>query len=155
MLAIFLFTAFLVIRTAPDSLLGKALRRGLVDWPAGKLSRLTRGQMICWLGFALAIWAAIAILGHDAVAIGGALPETMAWLATFDASIVADALVAAVLIATQTRLSGMRARLRSMLSRSRRSAPRARAPRRQRRTRAPKPGNDDEPAPAFGYPLAA
>ena len=35
MLAILLLTALLVIRTGPESLLGKALRRPLVDWPAG------------------------------------------------------------------------------------------------------------------------
>lgn len=42
MLAILLLTALLVIRTGPDSLLGKALQRPLVDWPAEKLARLTR-----------------------------------------------------------------------------------------------------------------
>ena len=148
MLAIVLFTAFLVIRSAPDSLLGRALRRGLVDWPAAKLSRLTRGQVVCWFGFGLMLWAAIAVLGGDAVRLlSMAMPETVAWLAMFDLSILADALVAAALIATQTRLSSIAVRLRAALSR-RSARPRARAPRR-RRTAAPKPDNDEDPAPAF------
>jgi hypothetical protein len=148
MLAIFLFTAFLVIRTASDCFLGKALRRWLVEWPAARLSRLTRGQLVCWLGFGLGLWAAIAILGGDAVRIMTmAMPETVAWLAMFDMSILADALVAAALIATQTRLGGVAARLRAAFSR-RSPGPRARA-RRRRRTATPKPDNDEEPAPAF------
>ena len=148
MLAILLFTAFLVIRTAPDSLAGKALRRWLVDWPSERLSRLTRAQLICWLGLGLALWAAVALLGGDALRMMSmAMPETVAWLSMFDMSILADALVAAALIATQTRLRGVRTRLRAILSR-RSARPRARAPRR-RRTAALRPDNDEEPAPAF------
>lgn len=149
MLAICLFTAFLIIRAAPDSVLGTALRRGLVDWPAAKLAGLSRGQLLCWLGFGLAFLAAIAVLGGDAVRMMSmAMPETVAWFAMFDMSILADALVAAALIATQTRLGAMRHRLRTVLAGRRRAGPRARAPRR-RRTAAPKPDNDEEPAPAF------
>lgn len=149
MLAIFLFTAFLVIRTAPDTFLGRVLHRALVEWPAEKLSRLTRGQAVCWLGFGLALWAAVAVLGGDAVRmVGMALPETAAWFAAFDVSMLADILVAAALVATQTRVSGMRARLQSALTRAGRRSPRPRAPRR-RRTIGPKPDNDEEPAPRF------
>ena len=138
------------LRGAPESFLGKACRRGLVDWPAETLSRLTRGQVICWLGFALAVWAAVEILGGDAIPVmGGAMPDTLAWLATFDVSILADALVAAALIATQTRLGGLKARLRASLGLARpRTGARRRAPRR-RRTDRPKAGNDDDERPAF------
>jgi hypothetical protein len=153
MLAICLFTAFLVIRAAPDTLLGKALRRGLVDWPAEKLSRLTRGRLACWLGFGLALWAAGAIVGGDAARMMSmAMPETVAWLSMFDMSILADALIAAALIATQARLGAVKARLRSAPRRRGRRVcrPRARAPRR-RRAATPKPDNDEEPAPAFAF----
>lgn len=64
MLAVFLFTAFLVIRTTPHSFLGKALR--LADWPAETPSRLAPGRLVCWLGFGLALWAAVAVLGGAA-----------------------------------------------------------------------------------------
>ena len=148
MLAACLFTAFLVIRAAPDSLLGRALRRTLVDWPAARLVRLTRGQLVCWLGFGLALWAAVAIVGGDAVRMMSmAMPETVAWLSMFDMSILADALIAAALIATQARLGTVKAQLREVFAR-RQARPRARA-RRRRRTAAPKPDNDEEPAPAF------
>ena len=148
MLAACLFTAFLVIRAAPDSLLGRALRRTLVDWPSARLVRLTRGQLVCWLGFGLALWAAVAIVGGDAVRMMSmAMPETVAWLSMFDMSILADALIAAALIATQARLGTVKARLREVFAR-RQARPRARA-RRRRRTAAPKPDNDEEPAPAF------
>src|SRR5690242_10992383 len=105
MLAILLLTALLVIRTAPDSALGRALRRPLVDWPAEKLSRLTRGQVVFWLGFGLLLWAAFALLGHETMQVlSMAMPDTVALLATFDLSVVADALVAATLVAAQLGL---------------------------------------------------
>ncbi len=147
MLAIFLLTAFLVIRTGPATYLGQALRRGLVDWPAERLNRLTRGRLVTWLCLGLLLWGAAVVLGGEALRLlSMAMPETLAWLAMFDFSVVADLLIAASLVAAQTRLRGVSARLRAVLAR--RTAPRARAPRR-RRTAAPKAGNDDEPAPAF------
>jgi hypothetical protein len=156
MFAIFLFTAFLVIRTTPDTFLGKALRRGLVDWPAARLSRLTRGQIVCWLGLGLGIGAAVAMLGGDALPIvGGALPDTIAWAATFDISILADVLVAAVLVATQARLRGVAESLRARLGAAvRRAGPRPRAPRRPRSS-TPKADNDDADGPAFALARAA
>jgi hypothetical protein len=150
MLAIFLFTAFLVIRTAPDTFLGRALRRGLVDLPAARLSRLTRGQLVCWLGVALAIWVAIAVFGGDMIGVTArALPETAAWAASFEISTLVDVLITAALIAAQLRLSRVAARLRAIRpGPARRARPRARTPRRRRKP-APKPGNDEDPAPAF------
>ena len=143
MLAIFLFTALLVIRTAPDSLPGRALGRWLVDWPAVRLSRLTRGQIICWLGFAMVLWAGLALLGHEAMQVFSmAMPETLAWFAAFDLSVVADALVAAALIGAQLRFRRIRARLRF----APRRLGRRRAARARRRPRAPKADNDDHPA---------
>ena len=144
MLAILLLTALLVIRTAPESLLGRALRRPLVDWPAKKLARLTRGQVIVLAGFMLLIWAAVALLGQEAVRVMSmAMPDTLAWLATFDLSILVDGLVAAGLIATQARLGRLGGRLRGRLAKGRRPRRRARRPHRRP---APKPGNDDDPA---------
>jgi hypothetical protein len=144
MLAILLLTALLVIRTGPETLLGRALHRPLVAWPAKKLAGLTRGRLILLAGFGLLIWAAVALIGEEAVRLMSmAMPDTLAWLATFDLSVLVDGLVAAGLIASQARLGrlgeGVRARL------ARRPRPRSRAPR-VRRTRAPQPGNDDDPA---------
>ena len=148
MLATFLFTAFLIIRTAPDSFLGRALSAGLVLWPAARLSRITRGQLVCWLGLALTIWAAVAIAGADGMAATvRALPEAYAWMASFEISILVDALIATALFATQVRFGALKARLR-MLASGRRARPRPRAPRRRRPASKPA-GNDGDPDPAF------
>lgn len=147
MLAILLLTAMLVIRGAPDSLFGRALRRPLVEWPAQRLSRLTRGQIVCLFALTLLLWAAIALLGREIVQIlSMAMPDTLAWFAAFDFSVVADALVAAVLLATQLRLRRTLTGLRALLSRPRRDG-RAARPRARRRPRPSRADNDDDPAP--------
>jgi hypothetical protein len=149
MLAILLLIALLVIRTAPESLLGKALRRPLVEWPAARLARLTRGRIISLACIGLLIAAGVALIGEEAMRLMAmAMPETLAWLATFDLSVLADAVVAAALLGAQARFGGTATRLRARLARRRPAGPHARAPRR-RREAAPKPANDEEPAPAW------
>jgi hypothetical protein len=150
MLAILLLMALLVIRTGPESLLGKALRRPLVEWPAEQLARLTRGRIISLACFGLLIAAGVALIGDEAMRIMAmAMPETLAWLATFDLSILVDALAAAALLGAQARLGGTVTRLRARLARRRPAGPRARAPRRRREAATKKPANDEEPAPAW------
>jgi len=146
MLAILLLIALLVIRTGPDSLLGKALRRPLVDWPAQKLAGLTRGRIMSLVLIALLISAGIALIGKETMQIMSmAMPETLAWLATFDLSVLVDALVAATLLATQAQLGRAGHRVRSLLAR--RPRPRARTPRRSRANRkAANDGEADRPA---------
>lgn len=141
MLAILLLTALLVIRTGPESPLGKALRRPLVDWPAEKLARLTRGRIMTLVLIGLLITAGIAVIGKEAMQIMMmAMPETLAWLATIDLSILVDALVAAALLSGHLRLRGTMARLRGI----RRGA--GRQPRARRRARPAKADNEDDPA---------
>ncbi len=154
MLAIVLLTALLVLRTAPDSMLGKALRHPLVDWPAKRLSRLTRGQIACLFGFALLLWAGLALLGHEAMQVFSlAMPETLAWFAAFDMSVLADALVAAALVATQARFGRMARTIRALIAR--RPRPRARAPRQRPAARESAANEDDGDRPAFVRFLAA
>lgn len=144
MLAILLLTALLVIRAGPDSLLGKALRRPLVDWPAGKLALMTRGRFISLVCVGLLISAGIAIIGKEAMQIMSmAMPETLAWLATFDLSVLVDAVVAAALLGAQVRLRGTVLRLRSTRQGTGRQH---RAPRARRRARPAKADNEDDPA---------
>ena len=144
MLAILLLTALLVIRTGPESLLGKALRRPLVDWPAAKLAQLTRGRIVTLICVGLLISAGVAVIGKEAMQVMAmAMPETLAWLATIDLSILVDALVAAALLSAQLRLRGTIARLRG----GRRAAGRQRrAARARRRPRPARADNDDDPA---------
>jgi hypothetical protein len=151
MLAILLLMALLVIRTGPESLLGRALRRPLVDWPATRLARLTRGQIICLAGVALLIWVGVALLGRESMQIMSmAMPDTLAFFATFDLSILVDALVAAALLSAQLRLRGVAADLRNRL---RRSGGQRRAARARRRARPARADNDEDPA--AGWVLAA
>ena len=133
MLALSLFAAFLVIRGAPDSLAGRALRRTLVDWPAARLARVTRGQLGCVVAVAAMIGAALWFLEGDGLRIMSfAAPETMAWFATFEISTLADVLVAVALVSAHARLrsagDGVRAALGSA---RRRIGSRSRAPRRR------------------------
>lgn len=144
MLATLLLTALLVIRTGPESLLGRALRRPLVDWPAQQLAQLTRGRIITLVCFGLLISAGIAVIGKEAMQIMTmAMPETLAWLATFDLSVLVDALVAAALLSAQVRLRGTAIRLRTPRQGAGRQRRAARA---RRRSRPAKADNEDDPA---------
>jgi hypothetical protein len=156
MLALSLFTAFLIISTAPDTFVGKALRRGLVDWPAEKLSRLTTGKVITGLALGLLVWAAFVVMEREAlIIISQAMPDTLALFAAFDVSAMVDVLVAAALVSTQAGLKATAQRARALLcGAARRLAPRARRPRaRPAETR--KADNDDEDGPAFALAMAA
>lgn len=89
----------------------------------------------------LLITAGIAVIGKEAMQIMMmAMPETLAWLATIDLSILVDALVAAALLSGHLRLRGTRARLRGI----QRGA--GRQPRARRRARPAKADNEDDPA---------
>lgn len=144
MLAILLLMALLMIRTGPESLLGKALRRSLVEWPAARLAGLTRGRIISLACFGLLISVGVALLGDEAMRLMAmAMPETLAWLATFDLSVLVDAVVAAALLSAQLRVRGVAARLRDRLCRT---GGRRRAARARRRARPAKADNDDDPA---------
>jgi hypothetical protein len=156
MLALGLFTAFLIIWTAPDTFVGKALRRGLVEWPAEKLSRLSRGQVIIGLALGLLLWATFVVLEREAlIIISQALPDTLAFFAMFDVSAMVDVLVAAALISTQARLRAAMLRVRAALGgAARRLASRARRPRRRHAKGPRKPANDDD-GPAWQVALAA
>jgi hypothetical protein len=156
MLASFLFAALLIVRSAPDSFLGKAFKRGLVEWPAERLSRLTRGQILLTLVAGLLLWAALVVTeGEAIILLGMAMPEAFAFFAMFEISTMADILIAAALISTQTGLRAMARRARAVLGgAARRLAPRARRPR-TRAAAARKADNDDEEGAAVVLAKAA
>lgn len=156
MLAMSLFLAFLIIRTAPDTFVGKALRRGLVEWPVERLARVTRGQVVTGLVLGLLVWAAFLVMEREAlIIIAQAVPDGLAFFAMFDVSAMVDVLLAAALVSTQAGLRAMARRARAGLGgAARRLAPRARRPRaRPDGTR--KADNDDEDRPAFALAKAA
>lgn len=156
MLALSLFTAFLIIWTAPDTFVGKALRHGLVEWPAERLSRLTRGHVLTGLALGLLVWAAFVVLEREAlILISQAMPDTLAFFAAFDVSAMVDVLVAAALVSVQAGLKATAQRVRDALGgAARRLTPRARRPR-SRPTEVRKADNDDEDGPAFALSMAA
>jgi hypothetical protein len=151
-----LFAAFLAIRSAPDTLVGKALRRFLVEWPAERLLRVTRGQLVCGIFILATMAVALLLLEADALRmIGLALPETMVWFTTFEISTFVDILVALTLVSAHTRLRSARHGVRAALGAVRRPGGARRRERRSRPARARKAANDDVAGPAWVYAMAA
>ena len=135
---------------AGDTPAGRALRRMLVDAPAARLSRVTRGHVTLAILVFGGTGLLIAVLGHEAarfLAMG--LPEFAGWVTMFEVTAYLDAAVAVVTAVSMTRIAEIKAWLRTLPSPRR---PRSRAPRHQRAARGVrKPSNDDEP----GWALAA
>lgn len=163
MLAAALLIALLVIRLAPDSAAGRGLKRGLVDWPADRLSRLSRRSVIAFAALAAAVAVSLFVLRGDSMAFFSmSLPEATAWFTTFEVSTYVDILVGLGLVGGRLRLRGAldAARALAGLARPRpgrairAAGPSSRRERRSRRPVARKPVNDDE-GPAEAIRLAA
>lgn len=160
MLSFILLAAMLVILGAPQTSAGKALRRALVEWPAERLSRISRGTIVCVIGLAVLLGITLWLMQSDATRFWAmAAPDTMAWFSTFEISTLADALVAVALIAANARLGAAFARARAALGTAR-SALRRRlgSSTRQPRSRRPaerKGDNDDGDGWAGAFAIAA
>jgi hypothetical protein len=151
-----LFAAFLAIRSAPDTLVGKALRRALVEWPAARLSRVTRRQLVCGMFIVATLSVALLLLEADAVrVIGLALPETMVWFTTFEISTFIDILVALALVSAHSRLRSAMYGVRAALGAVRRRTGARRRERRSRRAAARTADNDEADGPGWAYAMAA
>jgi len=158
MLTILGFAVWLVVWRAPNTLLGRVLRRALVEHPAERLSRVRRGQVLILLLLAAVSIATVALLKSEgAFLVAGGLPEGLTWVATFDVASYFDILALGWLFAASVRLRAVKAVLGSLLARTRprgarRAMPRSRTPR--RRPAAPPPANSDGEGWA-GFALAA
>jgi hypothetical protein len=157
MLTILGFAVGLFIWLAPETPIGKALRRALVDWPAERLSRIRPGVVILIL---LLVVGSVALMvgakDDGAFLVAQGLPEAIASIFAFDLATYFDVLAVAWLLAASVRLRVVKAVLGSVAARVRRlivrRTSRVRAPR--RRPAAPPPANsDDEGWP--GFALAA
>jgi hypothetical protein len=156
MLALTLFAVFLVIWTAPDTLIGKALRRALVEWPAARLSRLTARRMLGLVTLAAGLAVAFWLLDRELLLVASmAMPEAVGWLATFEISTLVDALAAIALASAHLRLRGAAGRVRAALGALRARLGARNRDRRARRTEVRKADNDDADGPAFAYAMAA
>jgi hypothetical protein len=151
-----LFAALLAIWSAPDTLVGTALRRVLVEWPAALLSRATARRLIGLVAIAAARAVAVWLLDRELLLVASmALPETMGWLATFELSTIVDALAAIALASAHLRLRGAARRLRAAPGALRARLAARNRDRRTRRTEPPKADNDDADGPPFLYAMAA
>lgn len=138
------------VALAGDTPTGRTLRRAFVEWPAVRLSRITRGHVALAVVLFGGTGLIVAVLGHEAarfLAMG--LPELASWMTMFEVTAYLDAAIAVVTAVSATRIAGLKSWLRTLPSIRR---PRDRAPRCPRTAQAiRKPANDDEP----GWALAA
>ncbi len=131
-----LWASLLLARGTPA---GALLHRWLVEAPAHRLSKITRGHLL-FAGLTLAIIVSVIwVLQSDGrMILSMGLPEFFSFAAAVDLSAILDLAVVAVIAATTLRVGAIRTWLVQRIAPRR---PRARRPRAQR-TR--KPANDDE-----------
>ena len=105
-----LFTAvacWLVMATAPRTPIGKALRRVLIDKPAARLARFTRGDAAVMV--LLMLTAAMVTLvgeGDGIRLLTLAAPDVAIWITTFEISAYVDILMALAAAASSLRVRG-------------------------------------------------
>jgi hypothetical protein len=132
----------------PQTREGRALRRWLIETPAGALNRVRRGHVALALIIALAGAAAIA-LGREAMLVfASGTPELVGWIAAFDIATYADVIAAALIVAAAVRLKSAAAYVRLLSGRWRARRASRRAPRAPLRRRAPPADSEGEPWPA-------
>ncbi|MEG8033335.1 hypothetical protein QP179_18060 [Sphingomonas aurantiaca] len=135
----------MVIAAFPDTPIGIALRHALIDRPAARLMRVTRGDAAVMV--LLMMTAAMVTLVGEGDGIGmlamGA-PDIAVWITTFEVSAYVDVIIALGAAASGLHLRGAIARYAGIFARG----GRARATDRARRSRKMRPSaadNDDEP----------
>lgn len=135
---------------AGDTPAGRTLRQMLVDWPAARLSRITRGHVTLAIVLFGGTALLVAVLGHEgARIIAMGLPELASWITMFEVTAYLDGAIAVITAVSAARITGVKAWLRTLPLPGR---ARGRAPRRRRTVQAMrKPANDDEP----GWAMAA
>lgn len=127
---------WLTLGFAPDIPIARALRRALVEMPAARLSRITRGDVAVAIVLAIAA-GMIAFVGEgDGIRLlTMAAPDMALWITSFEISTVVDIVVAIALAASHMRVGTIIDRIRRR--------PRHRA--RRASGRLPRPAsNDDE-----------
>jgi hypothetical protein len=153
MLVLMLCAALVAIMIFPRTLVGKALRRLLIELPARTLSRLTPSQIamgLAVLGVAALVAALYETEGLRLLSL--ALPEGVAWVVAFDVATVLDLFAAVAMVAAAARLRSLRDSARAIaawtrglvsraLDRSRRAA---RSRRRRRPTSRPAAPDDSD-----------
>ena len=142
-----LFTAiacWLVMATASQTPIGKALRRVLINKPAARLARFTRGDAAVVVLLMIAA-AMVTLVGEgDGIRLLTlAAPDVAVWITTFEVSAYLDVVMALAAAASSLRVRGAMARYLSIFARR----PAAKAHRRANRSRKTRPtiaDNDDD-----------
>ncbi len=134
-----LLTLWMALLTARGTPVGRAMRRAMVEAPARRLSRITRGQILLAIVTLSLILGTIWLLDNDGrMIVSMGLPDFLSFAAAIDLSALLDLAAVAVIAATTIRFRAVGAWLRHGLAPRR---PRARRPRVRRQR---PPANDDE-----------
>lgn len=138
---VLLWLTMLAARGTP---VGREMHRLFVEFPARRLSGITRGHVLLAMLTLTIIVSVIWLLENDGrMLVSMGLPEFMSFAAAIDLSALLDLTLVAVVAATTIRVRGVVAWIAQRLTPRR---PRARRPRVQRLR---KPANDDEDRPAL------
>ena len=142
-----LFTAiacWLVMATAPQTPIGRAMRHVLINKPAARLLRFTRGDAAVM--FLLMIAAAMVTLvgeGDGIRLLTLAAPDVAIWITTFEVSAYVDILMALAAAASSLRVRGFMTRWLGVFTRRPGAKAHKRAIR-SRKTRSTNADNDDD-----------
>jgi hypothetical protein len=135
---------WLALWAAGNAPTGRTLRHWMVERPAARLSRISRGQILLMLTLTGVAVALIWLLENDGrMLIAMGLPDVLSLAVAIDAASLLDLAVVAVIAASTIRVRAITSWLRPRATPRR---PRARTIR-VRRTRPP--ANDDEDRPAL------
>ncbi len=137
-----LLVTWLALLAAGQAPIGRAMRRLLVEWPATRLNRLSRGAVLTWLILGTIGLLAFWLLEEDGLRLFTmALPELAGWVTMFEVSTLVDTLAAVALAASAVRFEAVR----GWIARAR---PTRRAKRARRVPGRRAPSNDDGEGPA-------
>lgn len=148
--------ALATLMAFPETPVGRALHRLLVQPLARRLNRVRSGHLIFAAVLITFATALILLFEWEGVRlVGMAAPEVVSWLAVFDVAAVLDLAAVSIAMAATARFRAVRDRMltlggqavtivRKALTRGRRRLPKT-------RPTAPKPPRSDDPDPA-GWP---
>ena len=134
-----------VIAAFPETVIGKGIRHALVERPAARLSRFTRGDAAVIFLLMLAT-AMVTLIGEgDGIRLLTlAAPDVAIWITTFEVSAYVDILVTLGAAASGLRLREVAARYRAGVVARRGAARACRRATRVRRVRPAKADNDSD-----------
>jgi hypothetical protein len=156
MLFCLLLGVLAILIVCPDTFVGRALHRVLVEPLARRLDRVRAGHLL-FAGLLTAAATGLILLfeGEGLRLIGMAGPEVAAWLGMFDAAAVLDLAALAVAMAATTRFRAVRDRILTLARRAvavvRLMPGRGRERSRRDRPTAPRPTRSDDPDPFGDY----